>query len=44
MGDFADLVLEGALCAECGTVIDGDAPGFPRTCADCPPIDQVLNR
>ena len=31
MGDIADMMLEGFLDSETGEVIDGDAPGYPRT-------------
>jgi|tagenome__1003787_1003787.scaffolds.fasta_scaffold20938243_3 hypothetical protein len=35
MGDIAEMVLEGILCEECGSFIDGCAAGYPRQCADC---------
>lgn len=35
MGEIVDLVLEGALCQSCGTIVDGSAAGFPRNCEDC---------
>ena len=31
MGDVADMILEGFLDSVTGEVIDGDAPGYPRT-------------
>ena len=35
MGDIADMILSGALCEACGAAIgDGEAPGYPRRCAD----------
>jgi hypothetical protein len=35
MGDMADMMIEGVLCEECGSLIDRDAPGYPRSCEDC---------
>lgn len=35
MADFADLVIDGALCCFCAVALDGDAPGFLRICEDC---------
>lgn len=36
MGEIADLMLDGALCEQCGGAIsDGAAPGYPRLCAEC---------
>lgn len=36
MGDIADLMLEGEICQVCGVELDdGNAGGFPRTCAGC---------
>jgi len=32
MGQAADLILEGIVCKDCGEFIDGDSPGFPRSC------------
>lgn len=37
MGDIADMMLEGVLCEGCGVYLKGDAPGYPRQCADCKP-------
>lgn len=39
MGEIADMMLEGTLCAGCGEVLDsaisGDEPaGFPQYCSD----------
>lgn len=34
MGDIADMILEGLLCQECGTFMEG-AEGFPRSCLIC---------
>jgi len=35
MGDIADMMIEGLLCQQCGSHIDGETPGHPRYCADC---------
>lgn len=35
MGDAAEMVLEGFLCQTCGDLIDGEEPGYPRSCEDC---------
>lgn len=50
MGDIADMMLEGDLCAGCGAYLDGDSYGIPRYCdSDCEPEDykkakKELNR
>jgi len=31
MGEIADMMIEGLLDSETGELIDGDAPGYPRT-------------
>jgi hypothetical protein len=31
MGDFADTVVEGLIDGETGELIDGTAPGYPRS-------------
>jgi len=35
MGEAAEMVLEGLLCEGCGSYIDGEAQGYPRSCDDC---------
>lgn len=35
MGEIADLVIEGVLCQVCGSFIDEEFGGHPRTCSDC---------
>ena len=35
MGDAAEAILDGTMCEECGVLIDGDAPGYPRVCEGC---------
>ena len=34
MGEFAEMMLEGDSCQECGDFL-GDGPGFPMTCEYC---------
>lgn len=31
----ADDILEGLYCQCCGDLIDGDEPGYPRSCEGC---------
>lgn len=35
MGENVELVLLGILCSECGSFIEDNATGFPRSCSDC---------
>jgi hypothetical protein len=35
MGEIAEMILEGVICQYCGTLIDGEETGYPRTCNDC---------
>jgi len=35
MGEAAEAVLEGLYCQVCGDLIDGEEPGYPRSCEDC---------
>jgi hypothetical protein len=37
MGDFADDVLTGDLCQDCGGWIDENSDGIPRFCKACHP-------
>jgi len=32
MSFFEDYVQDGLCCMSCGTLIDGDEPGYPRSC------------
>jgi len=43
VGEIADLMIEGGLCAMCGVYEDGmDEPGFPLYCSrDCAPDDET---
>lgn len=54
MGEIADAMLEGDLCAGCGVYLHGESNGVPRYCRDCkrdarqlrehPPIAPGSNR
>lgn len=35
LGEIADMVVNGFLCQECGSHIDFEEPGYPRSCEDC---------
>jgi hypothetical protein len=35
VGEIAEMILEGFLCEDCGSLVDGEEPGFPRKCEDC---------
>lgn len=35
MGEIAEMILEGILCEECGSLVDGEEVGYPRKCEDC---------
>lgn len=35
MGDAADDLLSGLMCEQCGQYLDGEAPGYPRSCKYC---------
>jgi predicted Zn-ribbon and HTH transcriptional regulator len=35
MGEIAEMILEGVICQYCGSLIDGEETGYPRTCDDC---------
>ena len=37
MGEAAEMILDGTFCEQCGVFIDGEAPGYPRTCEACEP-------
>jgi hypothetical protein len=39
MGDIADMMLQGYLCATCGVALRGEAYDIPRYCKDCGPTD-----
>ena len=35
MGEIADAMLSGLFCSMCGVILDGDEPGYSRTCMGC---------
>lgn len=35
MSENVEMILEGLLCEQCGSFIDGEEPGYPRLCEDC---------
>lgn len=45
MGEIADMMMDGTLCASCGSLIEDlipdegkellESPGYPRNCGDC---------
>ena len=40
MGEIAEMMLDGAMCEQCGEFIDdGEECGYPRLCAGCQ-LDQ----
>lgn len=41
MGEAADDVMDGFICQYCGDFIDGEAPGYPRSCSGCGPTSKV---
>jgi len=42
MCDIADMMIEGLLDSETGELIDGDAPGYPRSRTTCPQCGKRL--
>ena len=42
MGEIADGMINGLLCQECTCLVDGEEPGFPRTCGDCGGQDEYI--
>jgi hypothetical protein len=41
MGDITQLVLDGIVCEQCGSIIDGYMTDYPRTCADCKKYEDI---
>lgn len=35
MGEIAEMMLDGTLCAGCGDFMSDDPPGYPCYCRDC---------
>lgn len=44
MSYFDDYIADGLCCQVCGTYIDDDEPGHPRTCEDCLQEEQRRNQ
>lgn len=32
MSDMVDMMLDGIICMHCGSIVDGNASGYPRSC------------
>jgi hypothetical protein len=32
MGEIAEAMINGLFCQWCGVLIDGEEPGYPRSC------------
>lgn len=43
MGEYADYILNGDDCQECGAYI-GDGDGYPRSCPSCAREERAENR
>ncbi|QGL88386.1 hypothetical protein FEO91_08740 [Stenotrophomonas maltophilia] len=37
MGEYADMMIDGDVCAGCGVNLPGCGQGFSRLCRDCRP-------
>ena len=36
MGEIADMMIDGEMCAMCGVYLQGESSGYPRYCSnDC---------
>jgi hypothetical protein len=35
MGEYADMMLDGTCCCQCGEFLDSGGDGYPRLCAGC---------
>lgn len=35
MGDIPDAMIDGTFCQHCGEYLDGESPGYPRSCDGC---------
>ncbi|MFR0816530.1 MAG: hypothetical protein ACLSIL_19845 [Enterococcus casseliflavus] len=35
MSQVVEDILDGFMCQKCGCFVDGEAPGYPRDCANC---------
>lgn len=51
MGNIADLIIKGVLCEQCGCLMEDliqpgtnqlkESPGYPRSCPDCTPSNEL---
>jgi len=44
MGEAVEFMLDGILCQVCGVFIDGESPGYPRTCEGCEEEERKRRR
>lgn len=49
MGEIAEMMLDGTLCEQCGSVLEdivagAESPGYPRLCWDCTREDHTCPR
>ena len=44
MGEIAEAMTNGFYCTDCGDMIDGEEPGYPRKCAECQPKRKPSRR
>ena len=35
MGEYADMMLDGTLCACCGVYLSSEGEGYPMYCSEC---------
>jgi hypothetical protein len=40
MGEVAEMMIDGTLCEQCGEFLDGESPGYPRSCTGCDPAQE----
>ncbi len=40
MGEIAEMMLDGTLCAGCGVYLDQEPEGYPIYCAGCQPDER----
>lgn len=43
MGDIADAMIEGLFCQHCGTLVDGEEVGYPRSCEECQDFGEIYD-
>lgn len=44
MGEYAEMMLDGTCCAQCGEFLDSGGDGFPVVCAACTDAERGLSR